>query len=446
MLIIYLIAISCWLLQLERGIFDFLSFLKLFSRLKKKSIPACVYRKQLFILIPVLREQEIIEDTISNILQVSGGYFKVNIVVITSSREQKENNRLTTEQLIKKSIKFGKLRAWQKRIFIFRESRKTGNMATQLNYAIQRLKNIYGENILYILYNADSIISSKTFQELSILIKGGISRFAFQQPCAFVRDLDIGSNNFTNALSIYQTWYCLGHESRLIRRYAKQIVGQKRGSKLGVIVGHGSGMTLGLNLKNGGYPEDLVTEDLTFGFMLSANNVPIISLPALEIADVPNNFSIFLKQKSVWFWNFLSYPKCYSESVLRGSSKSRSLLLLIQGIGAGAYWFFDTFFIIVPVVTGIIYKVPSFVAISVICFIFFYILPQFVLFKKLPKVLIKQGFGEFASRINRVSFSKLLPSLILIILTNSVGPWVTSWQLLKYKFGGTLPPKYKTGD
>lgn len=442
----------CFGFQAERGIFDLFSYLKLFKQLKKVSTNDHANTKQaLFILIPVLNEQQIIEDTILRICKIKNKYFKINIAVLTSIKEQTNNkNILTTEDVIMKSLNSGKLSKYKNCIHIFQDPDVNGNMATQLNYAIKKIKSIVEINTYYMVFNADSIISASTFDKLSELINQHNNKeFAFQQPCAFVRDMDYSANQFTNALSLYQSWYCLGHESRLIRSYSKKSVknwGKNNNIKLGVIVGHGSGMTLDINIKNNGYPTDLLTEDLTFGFNLSANNVPILFLPALELADVPNSFKIFIKQKSVWFWNFLGYLNCYKNNINQGHSRYRLIFLLIQGIGAGAYWFFDTFFIVVPLLLGIILSSYWIVFFSLISFLIFYIFPQYLLLYKMPSVLLSQEYYDKAKDINRISFIKLLPSLCLVILTNSVGAWIATVKYVKYMIIGKLPIKYKTGD
>lgn len=448
----FLIVLICIIFQAERGIFDFISYLKLFNQLNRpKSKKHAEGKRDLYILIPALNEQKIIEDTVLKICKIKNDYFKINVAILTTVKEVNGENdkKRTTEDVLKRSLKSGKLSGYNN-IHIFKDQNLKGNMATQLNYAIGELKLFLPLGTYYLVLNADSIISSSTFNSLGeLVIKYSGKDFAFQQPCAFVKDMNKTANQFTNAMSLYQSWYCLGHESRIVRKYSilsEKKWGKKNNTKLGVVVGHGSGMTLGINLDNGGYPTDLLTEDLTFGFNLSVNNIPILSSPAIEIADVPNTFVVFIKQKSVWFWNFLGYLKCYRSNLNKGHSGYKLFLLLVQGVGAGAYWFFDTFFIVIPFVIGIKLNSSLILFISFVSFIIFYILPQYVLFLKLPKVLSSQGFRHKAKDVSSVSFLKLLPFLCLIILTNSVGAWIATIKFVKYLFTGTLPAKYKTGD
>ena len=453
MYLYFIIIGACLYFQAERGIFDFFSYLRLFQQFKKQNKINQSASQKLYILIPALCEQMIIEETILSFCKIKNPKIDIEIAIITSVREK--TNKLdgvhpTTDEVVAKSMDSGKLREYSESIHVFQDPARHGNMATQLNYAIKKIKYLAKPDDFYMVFNADSIISKRTIEKFSQLIGQYPGKeFAFQQPCAFVRDMGPAANQFTNALSLYQSWYCLGHESRLVRNYddkSKKYWNGKEHNKLGVIVGHGSGMTFNINTSNNGYPTDLLTEDLTFGFILSADNIPILSLQALEVADVPNRYIMFIKQKSVWFWNFLGYPSCYKKTRAQGFSRYRPILLLIQGIGAGAYWFFDTFFIITPLLLGITLGSYQIVLLSLISFLFFYITPQYFLLQKLPTILAEQGFPIHAQNVRNTSFIKLLPSLCLIILTNSVGAWIATIRGVKYLLTGKLPKKYKTGD
>lgn len=443
MLLVYIIIGICIFFQAERGILDTHSYLRLFRSMKNKpsKVVTQINRKQvLYILIPVLREQTIIEETVLRFLKLKNSFFNIQLIIITTIREQKEIfDKSTTEEVIKNSLEFGILSQFKKSVSILRDPNKKGNMATQLNYAIQYLKKNSSDQNIYIVYNADSIISPMTFMELSRLTKKEPSEFAFQQPCAYVSEMKPGAPNFLNALSLYQSWYCLGHESDLILKYEKI-------KNLGVMVGHGSGMTINMNIKNGGYPEKLLTEDLTFGFILSARKEPIFLLPALELADVPNKFSVFIRQKSIWFWNYLGYISCYKKMRAEGHTTPQLLPIFLEGIGAGIYWFSSALFVLVPLSLSLATGVYWLAFISLIATTLFCIFPQYILFRKLPDILEQQGFQQNAQNIKKISFLKILPSLCLIIITDSLGPWIATYRYFMYCFSGKLPIKYKTGD
>lgn len=451
MWVLQIIIAICLLFQMERAIFDTSSFFRLSRRLKKIHSEGVSQlrnpsRKRLFILIPVFSEQKIIEKTLLHFLHAEQPFFDIQVVVITTIRERSEFGLTNTEDIIKQSLTSGMLSSFKSRILVIQDPDPFGNMATQLNYALKVLSqgNMHSDD-LYILYNADSAISQKTYSALSNLIKkySHINNYAFQQPCAYVRDMKASAPNFLNALSLYQTWYCLAHESRLIQKYEANMQ-EKKSSALGVTVGHGSGMPVRVHFENGGYPADLMTEDLTFGFILSANNVPIFLLPALEIADVPGKFSAFVKQKSVWFWNYIGYLACYQRMKRKRKGLWRLTVLLLRGVGGGAYWFFSALFLTLPVVLSFFLKDSSIIASVIIATLLFAFLPHYILLRKLPDILQKQGFNGFAANVQGVSFAQVFFSLCLILVTDSLGPWIAIMRSFHYLLTGKLPKKYKT--
>lgn len=441
LLVVYIIVGICIFLQAERGILDTVSFLRLFQNLNnEKNGPNS--GKPVFILLPVLREQIRIEETVKELCEASRlNANAARVVVIATIREQadiEEGQGLTTMQVVENSMRSGLLQTFKSKIILLEEQNLQGNMASQLNYAVEHLLKNFSEDSLFLVYNSDSRVSQSTFRSLEVYSD---KNAAFQQPCAYVAAMSPSSSSFQNALSLFQSWYCLGHESSLVQRYQQN---SKR--NLGIIVGHGSGMTLGLNKRMGGYPQDLLTEDLTFGFLLSAQSIPIKQMLALEVAGVPDNLSVFIKQGSVWFWNYLGYFSCYQKSLALEVSKIRLVLLLAKGISRGIYWFSSTLFIIIPIVIIIVHGWYLALFIPILSIVFFNIVPVFILHKKLPKLLHDQGFDEIADKVVKVSFSSILPSLIVIFLTDSLGTWIATARYFMFLITGNLPKKYKTGD
>jgi len=398
----------------------------------------------IYILVPVYEEQAIIIETVHRFCNLPSDHFEIHIVIACTTREKRSSqSEKTTEEVIRDSIDSGTLSPYRDRIQVMVDTHQKGNMATQLNFALEQLRKENSPETIFLLYNADSIISDKTLSALSSLRETSlVNGIAFQQPCAYVRDMDAMSSSFLNALALYQSWYCLGHESRLVHRYA---IGKAR-TNLGIIVGHGSGMMLAVHRNNGGYPENLLTEDLTLGFILSANNVPILPLNALELADVPSTLKSFIIQKSVWFWNYLGYFSCFIHLRRQGYSVYKLIPLLVQGFVGGAYWFFSAGIVLAPILLSLIWASPWVTVVSIASVLVFCILPQYALFKMLPSVLRQQGFSSEAARMENIYFLNILPALFLIVITDSVGPWIALVKGVRYFITGSLPEKAKTRD
>lgn len=228
-LLAVVISTICIALQSERGILDLLSYLRLFRQLKSRGFAPKYHnleKKTVFILIPMLREQAIAEGAILGFCRLAHKRLNIKIVILTSEKElieQKEFSQSTTEDVLLCSLQKGKLSSYKNMIMTIRDPNPRGNMATQLNYGLKIIAETVPGNSFYMVYNADSVVSHRTFDKLADLIDQYPNKeFAVQQPCAFIKEMHPQSNNFTNAMSLYQSWYCLGHESRIVRNYAKR--------------------------------------------------------------------------------------------------------------------------------------------------------------------------------------------------------------------------------
>ena len=129
-----------------------------------------------------------------------------------------------------------------------------------------------------------------------------------------------------------------------------------------------------------------------------------------------------------------------------GISRKKLVPLFLQGIGGGAYWFFSGIFILLPILLGSISGSIIFLLIAIASPLVFSLLPQYILFKTLPRILRHQKLEEYADNMETVPFWKTAPRILLVSLADSVGPWIASFRYLKSLFTGRLPKKYKTGD
>lgn len=453
---VLIVTLFCLLLQASRGIpniFHLISFIQKqnnSSYSKNDIVPK--FRKW-FILLPLFKEQKIVNDTITKLLSLPHEE-NVFVVTVTSSKEKGEKN---TQSIIEHGITN---RLWGNdtdRVLFFNEENENSSMATQLNFALNKLANLDPENLnaFFLLYNADSRPSHQTlhsFEEKvnSLNIQGD---FAMQQPCAFIKDVGLKSS-FVDALSIYQTWFCLGCENRILNDYEKKAlksVGAKRGyfsellaSPLGYCVGHGSSMKLSTLLNKGGYPDKFLTEDLTLGYFLSADRVPIVNIDILEVADVPFNFVTYTKQRSVWFWNYIEYVSCFFDKRVSKVPLARRMGLLAIGLGRGLHWFFSSIFYFLPIILGILYKDVHIIYIGIAGIFIFQLMPMLYIINTLPQILEKQGLKVHADNLKTISKTKTLSVTLLLVLTDSLGPWLALSKSVWYLSQKRRPLKYKT--
>ena len=391
----------------------------------------------------MLHEKHTIEKSLNKFAVLAHDRFDIKIIIITSSKEISSGSQ-TTEDVVRLTLTKEPLMNHAERIRIIRDPDMNGNMATQLNCALQTIKEEGKEKSFYMIYNIDSIVTKSTLSALLAIISNSNGEVVTQQPCAYVKALNNASHGFVKALSLFQTWYCLSHEHKLIQKYQTGTMKPGMIPRLGIITGHGSGMSVSTHNKYGGYPSELITEDLTFAFILSANQVPIYLLPAMEVADVPLNLLAFIRQRSVWIWNYMSYFWCFNQMRKAGKKPVYLTLLLIQGLGAGIYWLMASIFVFGPIIIGILQQSLAILLLASFCILFFSILPHYVLFKSLPPVLKSQGMSSFAREIKNISFGPIIPYLLVVVATDSVGPWIGVLKAVSFFLTGSQPKKHQT--
>lgn len=107
---VYIIVGIAIFFQAERGILDTASYLRLFKKMRSESREkhqAPINRKTLYILIPVLEEQDIIEKTLTRFSKLSDNFFNIEIIFITTIREKRNDDHdplLTTEEKLKQTL------------------------------------------------------------------------------------------------------------------------------------------------------------------------------------------------------------------------------------------------------------------------------------------------------------------------------------------------------
>ena len=313
--------------------------------------------KEFIVIIPVLREQKILKRTLEYFLKMKYDLDKVTIILVSTEKEIKEsvNNslkRVTTIDLIKK-LKQEINQKYKREIIVHLHYPSIdGKMAHQVNYAfdyILRTRRSDFNNLFVVLYNADSRPDLETFTVVSSLARNSDLR-VFQQSALFLDNLAIirAQNNFfirqyLVANAILHSRWTLAHEIPRLLRQSFFINHFNKKIFLSHCVGHGLFLRGDFLQKVKTMPTITVTEDLFFGYILSALGESINPLPVLESAEAPATISSAMKQKYVWFFGPLdhfSYEKFFKKRFSKYSNNLFLKWLTFQGILPAFAWFF----------------------------------------------------------------------------------------------------------
>lgn len=301
---------------------------------KKEDVP-------LYLIVPVLNEQRIIEETYMHFRDIVNQFEKVYVVYVTTEKEGPCS--ITTYEMIKRLMEAD---VCNKKIYLFHYPYKKGVMAHQLNYAIDQLEKINPSLNFWIgIYNADSRISVSTIDYIinNINQKDCLHK-CFQQYSWYITKSN-KSHDILNSAALWQTRWTLVFELARVRFQAALDSAKLPDSiysileKMNYVIGHGLYIKV-IDLKTlGGFPEDTINEDACLGYLLNCNNIKIIPIPFLEKAESPNRVSIYIKQQTTWFngpWYAFQYWKCKMKA--QGKNNVRYLLLAFKLFLHALYW------------------------------------------------------------------------------------------------------------
>ena len=274
------------------------------------------------ILLPVLREEKIIKNTLTYLSSFKYKLDKLKIIIITHQKElatdstNKKKKGQNTIDIVKETIPELN-RKLKRNVFLhYHYPYSEGIKSDQLNYALKRLMNqnslIFQNKNTYIsLYDADSISDKNT---LTILADDAVKNnfpLIYQQPVIYLKNYDFLPNTinglFMKSFALFQTRYSLGYEAPMFLNSSKNI--KRPIGKMLYCLGHGLFIRADFLKKIGFFPTPI--EDTRLGHILSYSKIDVKLLPPLAITEVAQKLIHLFKQSSVWFTGESYFYKDY---------------------------------------------------------------------------------------------------------------------------------------
>lgn len=378
-------------------------------------------KPQIIIVIPLLREQTTISDTLSYFTSLS--YPKLDIVIITTEKELVEGTTTRTTIDVINSLKSSYDFKW------LHFPKSNGTKADQLNYVIDQFDVLFpdynAQNSVFAFYDVDSRPSPKTFDSVAQLINSYPERNVFQQSSIFFNNFNRLDFNSTSRLSklflqtqaLRATRFAFGYEVPRIKNqlmYYNKIFSWR--SLLGGLtyahcVGHGLFIRVSFSQKVR-FPENSIMEDMFYGFILNYLNEPITPIPVLTNSDVPEDVKILFYQLSRWylgpsrFFEYFNYTKKKYPSIPR---KLRGLLLVFTCIYISLSWALTTpilLFIYISLFLGIFAIFTS--SLNIVYLLFFISCLIFIIVDMSSVVFFLNNYPLFLSLANSSSAKERL--------------------------------------
>ncbi len=300
MIIIYIVAIFYLLAPLSSLLTVPLEYIYKHS-LKNIKLTKNDY-KDIYVLLPALKEQKIVRDTIEwfNKIKYKGN---IKFIIITSEKEDHEYKTKnikeeTTREVVNKEIK----RIKDKRFITYHYPEINGNKSSQMNYAVDKIKeeiNNY-QDVFISVFDFDSRPDLNTFNDIMIVNK--------KKNPDVIQQLPLNIKNYHTS-NIIMMLYSLQH---LVRSFAiekaKLLISSLTFIKVPqYMMGACMHIRMSTLLNNNCFP--IFVDDLTLGYRLSIKGCKFAYLPNDNLCLIPNDLSGYLGSATLIFKGITTYIK-----------------------------------------------------------------------------------------------------------------------------------------
>lgn len=333
----------------------------------------------MLILIPVIREQNVICQTLDHFMSMNVENIKLYIAIAGTSRETNDNGTLSTGDVVNKWIQRQDLSLGNIRDVFFCEAKEIkGDRATQLNYAVACFQEKYPSRKLdYIgVYDADSLPSMETLQEVRQIFTTNHSIVACQQPVHFIKAANRmaaeGKNPLLVASAIYQTTWTAIRELPSWIKYAQSPTEESFRENI-YLIGHGEFLRFE-TYKTFKFPEFEITDGIQLGYRLGMSNKKISPLKEFCDDDVPQSIVGLINQHKRWFGGCMNLYGAYKWSYEHFGMKS--IFQLLDGYWSQMCWAWASLSVIIALFVAIM--THNIIALASLCFtviVYSYIIP-----------------------------------------------------------------------
>ncbi len=375
---------------------------------------------KIIIVIPCLREQKIIEDTLAYFFKITRKYENVKLVVVTTERETYEmrnqnKNEPTTNEIVKKYIFSNKM---SKKITLMHYPKVDGIMADQLNFVLQKYQDKKYDNAYFCVYNADSRPHTDTIENvIEAIIKNKEPEVIQQYSYAFSNLEKIPF--IMKGFALYQSNF----------EIKKGFVNALLSSDMfyTYVVGHGMYIRIDILKSLNGFNNKFWCEDIYLSSNLRNKNIKIVPTMTLENMESPKKISILMKQNANWFKTSSQVTKIVKTNYSKYNKISSSLFLWSANrFCMNASWLLLPIAVAYTIIYSIISDSKSLLIISIAT----YIIMQLIIYINTLEIIEKIEKKQIKKKIT------LLASILVSTLISNIGPL---YSLLNIKM-----KKYKT--
>lgn len=370
-------------------------------------------KKNMLILIPVLREQSVIKETIQHFTKMHINNINMHLVIAGTKRELKSDDSTTIEVVEQWIQEYKQLLPDNIEVDYCEAEDDDGDRATQLNYGVQYIKQKKNLELHYIgVYDADSLPSLNTLAEVANAFSEEGELCACQQPVHFIRAANRMASNKANPLlvanALYQTtWMIISELPMWVKYYCKA---DKNISKRHIyLIGHGEFMTNDV-YENFKFPEYEVTDGIQLGYRLGMANKKVKPLHEFCNDDVPQSLKSLINQHKRWFGGCMNLLSGYEWA--KKHYKINPFFQVLDGFWSQARWAWTSISYLIILLMMYFNSSTMFITFLCVGIIYCYIFP--IISHKILKVKIKVRIIDWICLPIAIFIKSIGPNIYII--------------------------------
>ena len=273
---------------------------------------------EILLLIPVLREQNVVIGTMEHFAAMPRKNIKLHICLVGTKREAAQGTAMGTGGIINAWIsKNMDVQNNGLRFYYCEADDPEGDRASQLNYAVRFMSRFCRPHLIGV-YDADSLPESTSLQEAACRYQDNTDT-VWQQPASFIKAANrlakFHANPVLVANALYQSvWTMIRELPRWIAHHASH---KKRPARPFLrndyLIGHGQYLPFSVYEKFG-FPQDEITDGIQLGYRLTCAACDIAPMRSFCNDDVPQQFSQLVLQHKRWFGGCMRLISAYEWS------------------------------------------------------------------------------------------------------------------------------------
>lgn len=270
---------------------------------------------EILLLIPVLREHNVIIGTMKHFAAMPRKNIKLHICLAGTMRETAQGSAMGTGGIINAWISKNMDVQDNGLCFYYCEADDhEGDRASQLNYAVRFMSRFCCPHLIGV-YDADSLPESNSLQEAAGRCLDNPDT-VWQQPASFIKAANRLAKSRANpvlvANALYQSvWTMIRELPRWIDHHASRKMSSARLFwRNDYLIGHGQYLPFSV-YKKFAFPQDEITDGIQLGYRLTCSAYDIAPLHSFCNDDVPQQFSQLVSQHKRWFGGCMRLISAY---------------------------------------------------------------------------------------------------------------------------------------